>query len=153
MCTHIWSRDEAVEFASLSLLILAPLSRRHGKCWQEEKRQGPTEPCPQGGQVLTGVLAILGHSLECYSCINPVISCDINMTCSYNFDACILVKAGRHYYQCWRMEHCEWDYISSALGETKLTYECCQKDLCNTEKEESDTSHFWEPGFRSCLPH
>nr|XP_014695020.1 CD59 glycoprotein [Equus asinus] len=93
--------------------------------------------------LILGVLCRSGHSLECYSCINPVISCDINMTCSYNFDACILVKAevGRHYYQCWRMEHCEWDYISSALGETKLTYECCQKDLCNTEKEESDTSH------------
>ncbi|KAF5916259.1 CD59 glycoprotein [Diceros bicornis minor] len=93
------------------------------------------------GFVLLGLLLILavlcrsGHSLQCYSCINPVKTCNNSITCSHNFDSCLLVKAepGRYYHQCWRFEDCNFEYISNTLGEKQLKYQCCREDLCNKD--------------------
>lgn len=38
---------------------------------------------------------ILGHSLECYSCINPANDCTTTVNCSRNQDTCLIVKAGK----------------------------------------------------------
>ncbi|XP_047631988.1 CD59 glycoprotein [Phacochoerus africanus] len=93
----------------------------------------------KGGFILLWLLSILavlchfGHSLQCYNCINPAGSCTTAMNCSHNQDACIFVEAvpPKTYYQCWRFDECNFDFISRNLGEKKLKYNCCQKDLCN----------------------
>ncbi|XP_054569985.1 CD59 glycoprotein-like [Eptesicus fuscus] len=102
----------------------------------------------KGGFTLLGVLIILsvlydsGYSLQCYTCINPVGSCSIINNCTVNLDACLYVKAEtRTYYQCWKFENCNYNYLSKDLGEKTLQYECCQKDLCNkSKKSNSGTS-------------
>ncbi|XP_008145045.1 CD59 glycoprotein [Eptesicus fuscus] len=92
----------------------------------------------KGGFTLLGLLIVLsvlcdsGHSLRCYSCLNPGGACDLISNCSVNFDACLYVKAEtRTYYQCWKFDNCNYNYLSKNLGEKTLQYECCQKDLCN----------------------
>ncbi|ELK24011.1 PREDICTED: CD59 glycoprotein [Myotis davidii] len=92
----------------------------------------------KGGFTLLGLLIILsvlydsGHSLECYTCLNPGGACTLTTNCTVNFDACLYVKAEtRTYYQCWKFENCNYEYLSKNLGENTLQYECCQKDLCN----------------------
>ncbi|XP_006908081.1 CD59 glycoprotein [Pteropus alecto] len=92
----------------------------------------------KGGFVLLGLLLILfalyhsSHGLECYSCLNPLKNCTAAINCSRNLDACLYVKAEeRTYYQCWKFDNCNFEYISKALGENKLEYDCCQKNLCN----------------------
>lgn len=75
---------------------------------------------------------ILGHSLQCYSCINQV-DCTSVVNCTHNQDACLYVKAVplKVYRQCWSLEHCNFEFIANALGEKELHYDCCQKNLCN----------------------
>ncbi|KAK1335669.1 hypothetical protein QTO34_003462 [Cnephaeus nilssonii] len=92
----------------------------------------------KGGFTLLGLLIILsvlcdsGHSLRCYSCLNPGGACDLISNCSVNFDACLYVKAEtRTYYQCWKFDNCNYNYLAKNLGEKTLQYECCQRDLCN----------------------
>ncbi|XP_070328899.1 CD59 glycoprotein [Odocoileus virginianus] len=52
----------------------------------------------KGGYILLGllfflaVLCQLGHSLQCYSCVNQV-DCTTATNCSHNQDACLYVKA------------------------------------------------------------
>ncbi|XP_036182843.1 CD59 glycoprotein-like [Myotis myotis] len=92
----------------------------------------------KGGFTLLGLLIILsvlcdsGHSLQCYTCLNPGGACTLTTNCTVNFDACLYVKAEtRTYYQCWKFQNCNYEYLSKNLGEKTLQYECCQKDLCN----------------------
>ncbi|TEA33969.1 hypothetical protein DBR06_SOUSAS2310069, partial [Sousa chinensis] len=75
----------------------------------------------------------LGHSLECYSCINPANGCTTTVNCSHNQDACLIVKAVpmKTYYQCWMFDRCNFAAIAKALEEKELKYHCCQKNLCN----------------------
>ncbi|KAJ1075079.1 PREDICTED: CD59 glycoprotein [Capra hircus] len=92
----------------------------------------------KGGYILLGllfslaVLCQLGHSLQCYSCINQV-DCTSVVNCTHNQDACLYVKAVplKVYRQCWSLEHCNFEFIANALGEKELHYDCCQKNLCN----------------------
>ncbi|XP_006062451.1 CD59 glycoprotein [Bubalus bubalis] len=92
----------------------------------------------KGGYILLGllfflaVLCQLGHSLQCYSCINQV-NCTSVVSCSRNQDACLFVKAVplKFYHQCWKFEECSFELIAKALGEKELHYDCCQKNLCN----------------------
>lgn len=88
--------------------------------------------CAASLQVLTVILLVLGHSLQCYSCINQV-NCTSVVSCSRNQDACLFVKAVplKFYHQCWKFEECSFELIAKALGEKELHYDCCQKNLCN----------------------
>ncbi|XP_057605574.1 CD59 glycoprotein [Hippopotamus amphibius kiboko] len=93
----------------------------------------------RGGLVLLGLLFILavlchvGYSLECYSCINPIGECKTAINCTHNENACLFVKAvpTKTYYQCWMYDQCTFETIAKHLGEKKLEYKCCQKNLCN----------------------
>ncbi|XP_032270795.1 CD59 glycoprotein [Phoca vitulina] len=81
------------------------------------------------------VLAVLchsGHSLKCYTCPDNV-ACNTTTVCSLNLDACLLVKAEPNlfYHRCWKLDDCNYNFISKALGLGKLKYNCCQQDLCN----------------------
>ncbi|DAA21831.1 CD59 glycoprotein isoform X1 [Bos taurus] len=91
----------------------------------------------KGGYIVLGLLFLavlcqLGHSLQCYSCINQV-NCTSIVNCSHNQDACLFVKAVplKFYHQCWKYEECSFEFIAKALGEKELHYDCCQKNLCN----------------------
>ncbi|KAM9659260.1 CD59 glycoprotein [Trichechus inunguis] len=93
----------------------------------------------KGGFVLLGpllILAVLCHSgycLQCYSCIAVGPPCAVITNCTYPLNSCLFVKAAsRRYYHCWKMSDCNFQYISTALGENELQYSCCQKDLCNS---------------------
>ncbi|XP_066216632.1 CD59 glycoprotein-like [Saccopteryx leptura] len=92
----------------------------------------------KGRFFLPGLLLILsvlcqsGYSLQCYTCLNPGGKCTNVVNCTANHDACLHVKAEtRSYYQCWRLENCNFDFLKKALGEKSLTYNCCQNNLCN----------------------
>lgn len=92
----------------------------------------------KGRFILLGLLLVLsvlcdsGHSLQCYSCLNPGGECTAVTTCSPNLDACLYVTSKTQtLYQCWKYDNCNFTYISQALGEPPLKYECCQKDKCN----------------------
>uniref|UniRef100_G1QBH4 CD59 glycoprotein n=1 Tax=Myotis lucifugus TaxID=59463 RepID=G1QBH4_MYOLU len=95
----------------------------------------------KGAFTLLGVLIILsvlydsGHSLQCYTCVDPVGSCTVINNCTVDSDACLYVKAEkRTHYQCWMFENCNYNYLSKLLGEKTIQYECCQKDLCNRKR-------------------
>ncbi|XP_048217265.1 CD59 glycoprotein [Perognathus longimembris pacificus] len=81
------------------------------------------------------ILAFLSHSgfsLVCYSCLDPVSDCNINVTCPPNLDACLDAHSGhRTYRHCWAMQDCTFQFISSRLGEPEIQYRCCQQDNCN----------------------
>nr|XP_053780500.1 CD59 glycoprotein [Desmodus rotundus] len=90
------------------------------------------------GFILLGLLLILsvlchsGHSLQCYTCLNPGGPCTHVTNCTPNFDACLSLYGEVHtYYQCWTFADCNFNYLSQHFGERKLWYNCCQKDLCN----------------------
>ncbi|KAB0406936.1 hypothetical protein E2I00_002325 [Balaenoptera physalus] len=93
----------------------------------------------KGGFVLLGllfslaVLCHVGHSLECYNCVNPANGCTTAVNCSHNQDTCLIVKAvpTKTYYQCWMFDRCSFEAIAKALGEKELQYRCCQENLCN----------------------
>ncbi|XP_032976908.1 CD59 glycoprotein [Rhinolophus ferrumequinum] len=92
----------------------------------------------KGSFVLLGLLLILcvlchsGHSLECYSCLNPSGRCTTTTNCTQNLDACLYAKADtRIYYQCWQFANCNYNDIVKQLGGKELKYDCCQKNLCN----------------------
>ncbi|KAM7086012.1 CD59 glycoprotein [Molossus nigricans] len=92
----------------------------------------------KGVIILPGLLLILsvlyntGHGLQCYTCLNPGGECALSRNCTPNFDACLFVKAEtRTYYQCWKMDDCNYLTLSKYLGEKTLEYRCCQKNLCN----------------------
>uniref|UniRef100_A0A8C3YWA4 CD59 glycoprotein n=1 Tax=Catagonus wagneri TaxID=51154 RepID=A0A8C3YWA4_9CETA len=82
---------------------------------------------------ILAVLCHLGHSLECYTCLNPAGSCTTAMNCSQDYDSCIFVEAvpPKTYYQCWRFADCNFEFISKSLEEKELKYHCCREDLCN----------------------
>ncbi|XP_032507801.1 CD59 glycoprotein-like [Phocoena sinus] len=82
---------------------------------------------------ILAVLCHVGHSLECYSCINPANGCTTVVSCSHNQDTCFIVKAmpPKTYYQCWMFNRCSFEAIAKALGEKELQYRCCQENLCN----------------------
>ncbi|KAM9767327.1 CD59 glycoprotein [Dama dama] len=92
----------------------------------------------KGGYILLGllfflaVLCQLGHSLQCYSCVNQV-DCATAINCSQNQDACLYAKAVplKFYHQCWRYQDCNFEFIARTFGEKQLQYHCCQKNLCN----------------------
>ncbi|XP_058161572.1 CD59 glycoprotein [Dasypus novemcinctus] len=92
----------------------------------------------KGRLVVLGLLLVLavlchsGSSLQCYSCLSVPSKCNMASNCSINLDACLWVKAGpRNYYQCWKFSDCNFKFLSQALGEKELSYECCQRNLCN----------------------
>ncbi|XP_062951405.1 CD59 glycoprotein [Cynocephalus volans] len=91
-------------------------------------------------QLVLVVLCNSGNSLQCYSCVDPVSTCTSKMTCSPNFDACLLAKsAPRKYHQCWKLADCTFDRVSQILGDNKIQYNCCQRDLCNTEASDNES--------------
>ncbi|XP_021570850.1 CD59 glycoprotein isoform X2 [Carlito syrichta] len=95
------------------------------------RREGPAL---LGFLLVLAILCCPGDSLKCYSCINPVPSCTSVTNCSANFDSCLLAKAGsRVYHQCWKLDDCSFNRLSTLLGENQLEYSCCQRDLCNSD--------------------
>lgn len=96
----------------------------------------------KGRFVLLGLLLILaalcqsGHSLRCYSCIKPALPCITNITCSANFNTCLVLHgAGSKYFQCWVSHECDYESLSERFGESNLKYHCCQRDLCNKDTD------------------
>ncbi|KAM5319209.1 CD59 glycoprotein [Glossophaga mutica] len=90
------------------------------------------------GFILLGLLLVLfilchsGHSLQCYSCLNPGGTCTHVTNCTPNFDACLsFFGEVQTHYQCWIFANCDFRHLSEHFGEKKLRYNCCQKDLCN----------------------
>ncbi|XP_072825865.1 CD59 glycoprotein [Vicugna pacos] len=84
--------------------------------------------------LILAVLCHLGHSLQCYNCVDPPHECTTTVNCTHNQDACIVVKAvpSKSYYQCWKIADCKFEVIAKSLEEKELKYNCCQKDLCNS---------------------
>lgn len=96
----------------------------------------------KGGLALLGLLLVLavlchsGHSLKCYQCPKNTPRCDTEEECVNDRDACMSVAAAagvNTYFKCWKKKDCTYQAISAALGESELKYECCERDLCNTD--------------------
>ena len=60
---------------------LASAARRVSHCWSTRSWRA--------------FFLILGHSLECYNCVNPANGCTTAVNCSHNQDTCLIVKAGK----------------------------------------------------------
>ncbi|XP_021050840.1 CD59A glycoprotein-like [Mus pahari] len=82
--------------------------------------------------LLLAVFCSTAVSLRCYHCLDPVSSCKINSTCSPNQDTCLYAVFGMQVYrQCWKRSECNGESIMNLLEVTKVTYRCCQFNLCN----------------------
>ncbi|XP_058519174.1 CD59 glycoprotein isoform X1 [Ochotona princeps] len=80
-------------------------------------------------------------TLKCYHCEFPLPNCTTVINCAPNLDSCLTSTSGpRVYRRCWRLQDCNFEFISERLQENSLKYECCQKNLCNGDNKNDGTT-------------
>ncbi|XP_069077968.1 CD59 glycoprotein [Pleurodeles waltl] len=90
--------------------------------------------------VLLAVSAVLlglfgsGYALKCFNC--PIMSekaCTTNVTCQAGKDACLLIKSGSaRLTTCLAYNSCNNDFLAKEYNLGTFSYDCCQKELCNS---------------------
>lgn len=90
--------------------------------------------------VLLAVSAVLlglfgsGYALKCFNCVlSSDKVCSVNITCPPTDDACLVVRSGSsRIAACIPYNSCNSEFIAKKYSISNFSYDCCQKELCNS---------------------